>query len=193
MHVIRDLLIDKEMIQKASVYKSCLSSHRHGLLVQAWLLDLLNEAAGYTEMYYQGGTVQRISAAKVKQRDVKPGMLIIQGAETLYRMKGPDMMPQTYMDNIILRLKPVSDKWVRNHFPVAMVVTGMHQYFKETIYQDMDENSVFSFPTVELNPNTQLSKTQWEHRLNKVFCHSALKTQLDSGEVDNQLLLALGT
>ena len=55
----------------------------------------------------------------------------------------------------------------------------------------MDENSQFSFPTVELSTDTQLSKTQWEHRLNKVFCHSALKTQLDSGEVDNQLLLVL--
>lgn len=97
------------------------------------------------------------------------------------------MMPQTYLDNIILRLKPVSRTglWARNHFPVALIVTGMQQYFQETIYTDMEESNDFSFPTVEIPCDTQLTKTQWEHRLNKVFCHQALKPSLDSGEIDN--------
>jgi hypothetical protein len=67
-------------------------------------------------------------------------------------MKGPEMMPQSYLDNIILRLKPVSktDTWTRNHFPVVLGITSMHQYFNETIYTDMEESKEFSFPTLEL-------------------------------------------
>jgi hypothetical protein len=89
-------------------------------------------------------------------------------------MKGPDMMPQTYLDNIILRLKPMTneDLWVRNHFPVALVITSMQQYFKETIYTDMEETKEFSFPTVEIdNPSHTLSQPVWEHKLNKLYCH----------------------
>lgn len=84
--------------------------------------------------------------------------LVIEGAHALYKMNGPENLPQDYLDAMILRLNPHfatkqgkqtgnEMKWYRNHFPVILE-TNMSQYFNESIYNDMQMDEK-TFPTIE--------------------------------------------
>lgn len=115
---------------------------------------------------YADKTQAELSASELLgDRDYPHCLLVIEGAQELYKMNAAGMLPSDYLDSLILRLNTgTQGEWYRNHFPVILE-TNMSHYFNETIYNDMQQSEM-TFPTIEFQG---YSKTERDVKLSKMF------------------------
>eukprot|EP00347_Sterkiella_histriomuscorum_P014896 403359104 len=163
--MIYDVILRKEQERKQPHYIHT-SQHRNGLDVMNFLFDLVNQIAGYSQKYYDE-IQEKISheelvqkyrndknkhQANINQSDLLGDkhthcLLVMEGLQELYKMRGCENLAIDYFDSLILRLHNGSDVWYRNHFPVILE-SNMNYYMNEQIYNDVQQPE-FAYPTIE--------------------------------------------
>ena len=127
--LIYDVLISKEVARKKNEYVQS-HTHRDGIDCLNYFLDLINQCAGYTDKYYNEHhkRVKNHELVEIykKEReihernqfkesallgDIYPHcLMVIEGIQTLIKMKSAGSLPLDYFDTLILRLNVSTKK-----------------------------------------------------------------------------------
>ena len=185
LKLIHDAIIDKENQRRPS-YAGMSQGQRDGIDCLNYLLDLINDCAGYTNKYYDevgAGKLnynQMVEKYRGEKEDIEGSallsdkhphcLMVVEGVHQLFRMyrsQNKNHLSVDYLDTLILRLNTgCNGQWFRNHFPVVFE-TNMSQYFNEQIYNDMKQPE-FTFPTIEFSGYEMSAKTtNLSHIFNK--------------------------